>query len=231
MPFGEADVNRHSTVVNNIRFPGQYFDSETGLHYNYHRYYDPRTGRYLTPDPSHSMQPIETERPYLLPILLTSPQKQNNYPYVSSNPIVNFDPRGLYVGGIGLGGSGAISGLITPGFFGSVSILYVNDDKGNEGIVVCAGGGIAAGSGFVGGLQTSHLWDIDSICDLDGGGFSLAIGAGGGVGPGIAADIGKVGLNVITEAGAGGYSDALNVIGGCKLVFSKHDCDNKCEDR
>jgi RHS repeat-associated protein len=30
---------------------GQYYDSETGLHYNYFRYYDPATGRYLTPDP------------------------------------------------------------------------------------------------------------------------------------------------------------------------------------
>jgi len=50
-PFGEATINPNSTVVNNIRLPGQYFDNETSLHYNYHRYYDPRTGRYLTPDP------------------------------------------------------------------------------------------------------------------------------------------------------------------------------------
>jgi RHS repeat-associated protein len=34
-----------------LRFPGQYADPETGLHYNHHRYYDPVTGRYLTPDP------------------------------------------------------------------------------------------------------------------------------------------------------------------------------------
>ncbi|MFE3017103.1 DUF6531 domain-containing protein [Streptomyces sp. NPDC059256] len=34
-----------------LRFPGQYADEETGLHYNYFRHYDPETARYTTPDP------------------------------------------------------------------------------------------------------------------------------------------------------------------------------------
>ncbi|MEU2223331.1 DUF6531 domain-containing protein [Streptomyces sp. NPDC018347] len=34
-----------------LRFPGQYADDETGLHYNLHRYYDPETARYISPDP------------------------------------------------------------------------------------------------------------------------------------------------------------------------------------
>jgi RHS repeat-associated protein len=34
-----------------LRFPGQYFDPETGLHYNYLRHYDPVAARYLSPDP------------------------------------------------------------------------------------------------------------------------------------------------------------------------------------
>lgn len=40
-----------STTYTPLRFPGQYFDPETGLHYNYFRHYDPETARYITPDP------------------------------------------------------------------------------------------------------------------------------------------------------------------------------------
>lgn len=38
-------------VTFNLRYPGQYYDKESGLHYNYFRSYDPRTGRYTQPDP------------------------------------------------------------------------------------------------------------------------------------------------------------------------------------
>ncbi|MDX6361376.1 MAG: hypothetical protein QOC85_379 [Streptomyces sp.] len=40
-----------SSVDCPLRFPGQYADSETGLHYNLHRYYDPETARYISADP------------------------------------------------------------------------------------------------------------------------------------------------------------------------------------
>ena len=100
-PYGEAEINPNSTVVNNFRFPGQYYDTETGLHYNYHRYYDPRTGKYLTPDPSHSIQPRqprETGIPYLIPYFLNSPLEYNLYHYVKNNPINLIDPEGLVCG-------------------------------------------------------------------------------------------------------------------------------------
>jgi len=47
--FGEAAPT--GTITLNLRFPGQYFDAETGLHYNYFRDYEPGTGRYVESDP------------------------------------------------------------------------------------------------------------------------------------------------------------------------------------
>ncbi|MFD5078903.1 putative T7SS-secreted protein [Streptomyces sp. NPDC058371] len=49
--WGITTWNATATAYTPLRFPGQYFDPETGLHYNHHRYYDPRTARYVTPDP------------------------------------------------------------------------------------------------------------------------------------------------------------------------------------
>jgi RHS repeat-associated protein len=56
-----------------LRFPGQYADDETGLHYNYHRYYDPVTGRYLSPDPL-GLLPAPNPHAYVYnPCTLTDP--------------------------------------------------------------------------------------------------------------------------------------------------------------
>lgn len=49
--FGNLLRARSADFDNPFRFQGQWFDDETGLHYNRFRYYDPQTGRYLSPDP------------------------------------------------------------------------------------------------------------------------------------------------------------------------------------
>ena len=94
-PFGQAAVDSNSTITNNLRFPGQYFDEETGLHYNYFRYYHPYIGRYSRPDPSHFVQPIETGTPYLTPFLLGKTQEFNAYAYCTNNPANYLDLLGL----------------------------------------------------------------------------------------------------------------------------------------
>jgi RHS repeat-associated protein len=49
--WGHATWPSNSTTYTPLRFPGQYYDPETHLHYNVLRYYDPDTARYTSPDP------------------------------------------------------------------------------------------------------------------------------------------------------------------------------------
>jgi len=51
-PFGLAEVSMNSTLEMPLRFPGHYFDAETGLHYNRFRYFSPELGRFLQSDPA-----------------------------------------------------------------------------------------------------------------------------------------------------------------------------------
>lgn len=50
-PFGATATINANPAVMDIRFPGQWFQLETGLAYNWHRHYDATTGRYVQPDP------------------------------------------------------------------------------------------------------------------------------------------------------------------------------------
>jgi RHS repeat-associated protein len=77
-PFGEP-VTISGTKANNLRFPGQYFQIETGFAYNWHRHYDPTTGRYTQPDP------------------LRFVDGPSVYAYAGSSPFMQVDRTGLYI--------------------------------------------------------------------------------------------------------------------------------------
>ncbi|GGU11421.1 DUF6531 domain-containing protein [Streptomyces coeruleorubidus] len=49
--WGATSWPKRSDAYTPLRFPGQYHDLESGLHYNYHRHYDPETARYMSLDP------------------------------------------------------------------------------------------------------------------------------------------------------------------------------------
>ena len=81
-PFGEATITV-STITNNLRFPGQYYDAETGLNYNYFRDYNPTIGRYPQADPV-GVSPRGSRGGF-----------NHLYGYVKNNPIRFTDPKGL----------------------------------------------------------------------------------------------------------------------------------------
>jgi RHS repeat-associated protein len=76
-PYGEQPPTSATGYTYNLRFPGQYFDAETGLMYNRARYYDPSTGRFPQPDPSGLYGGIGL------------------YVYGMNNPLTYTDPTGL----------------------------------------------------------------------------------------------------------------------------------------
>ncbi len=75
-PFGNTQTTAGS-VIQHLRLPGQYYDSETGYHANGYRVYDPSSTRYVESDPIGLAGGI------------------NTYQYVRANPFKNIDPIGL----------------------------------------------------------------------------------------------------------------------------------------
>jgi len=133
-PFGTTSANSDPDgngvkFTYNLRFPGQYFDAETGLHYNYFRDYNPSTGRYAQSDPIGLAGGI------------------NTYGYVGGNPVNDIDPLGLYVGiddAIATGG-GALVGIASQG----ISDIILGHLSGWEDYTSSAIGGAVGGEAFL----------------------------------------------------------------------------------
>ncbi|MCB9976911.1 MAG: hypothetical protein H6858_04840 [Rhodospirillales bacterium] len=142
--FGAEAPTGSATV--NLRFPGQYLDSETGLHYNWNRYYNPATGRYVSGDP------------------IGLDGGLNLYAYGFSSPLANTDNEGLHT----WSGKGVVPGWMVPSFpllyhryFMILFQLHTNCARGNRehATVLAEGYATTNVSGFIRGRTLDVEFD------------------------------------------------------------------------
>lgn len=200
-PFGEAAMTTE-LITNNLRFPGQYYDSETNLHYNWYRYYDPSTGRYITSDPIGISGGL------------------NTYLYANGNPIILIDPLGLYclspqeINGIAGGIGGAFSGAVT----GALLASPTGPGAGvGAAIIGALGGTIGAGLGYFGTSSAGGQAASGAGNAIVGSGSPLSSAFGGAVGGATSSALQSNGMSD-THAGIAG-GGAGGAVGAASAAF------------
>ncbi|MFZ6675445.1 RHS repeat-associated core domain-containing protein [Undibacterium sp. Xuan67W] len=211
----------------NLRFPGQYFDKETGLHYNYFRDYEPSTGRYVESDPIGLDGGINTFG-YVFgnPVALTDSMGLQSYMCSSAGLSAWCEPpkpkciSKKWADGISGAAGGAVGGAVGgggwPGFFaggviGGIGSYYASGNGtpsiSAAGAGAGAGGAIGSGlPGIIGGVISGGMgnWmgDVSSSSNPNT--------AGGAVG----GTVGGIVTGILTKKG--GFNFILNVYSGIK---------------
>ena len=159
--FGKATITGNLKL--NLRADGQYNDDETGLYYNWYRYYNPSLGRYITSDP------------------LGLQAGMNTYVYVNGNPINYTDPMGLRADGGSIGGSFEYMGPYLGGAINLSSSIGVYSggafDQQHGGLTVSFGGFVRIGK-YV--LQYPKPQDNGTSSLHEPNGMSISGGFNGG---------------------------------------------------
>ena len=163
--FGSVAPNNNPSGLGaftyNLRFPGQYSLSESGLYYNYHRTYDPQMGRYIEADPIGLRGGI------------------NPYAYVGGNPVSEVDSMGLFTLSLGYFGSSifGIGGEIGGG--GYVS-YYNGQFTFGTYLTEGGGGGVNTSAGFEFGAYSGGMETFTgaTISATGGGGPFAELGGG-----------------------------------------------------
>jgi len=138
--FGKALVDPASTVTCNLRFSKQYYDAETGLHYNTMRYYDPELGRYMRPDPM-GIEPAD-----------------NVYSFANNCPTYFVDIKGLACSGChGIAYAFGGEKKLWKGFGIEVKAKYKVNAKGQVCKVCCDDGTC----GWKGSLTASFTGELE----------------------------------------------------------------------
>jgi RHS repeat-associated protein len=229
-PFGST-VAAYEEITYNLRFPGQYGDRETGLNYNYFRYYRPDLGNYSRPDP------------------IGLPGGLNQYGYALANPVTYHDPYGLYC--ISEESIASLAGALSGSVAGGVS-TFINSGGNPMAALAGAALGTVAG-GFSGLFGQTHggthlgvgigagLAGAATVGTVRGAGGALVGGAISGLGgqalggaPGSGGPLGAI-SGFTGGLLAGGHGGAIGgALGGylggalADALAAGNDCGEKC---